>query len=152
MTGLHSWLLFLHVAAAVVWLGGGTAMWMLGHRIRETQDPGALGEFGKTLSFVGLRAFTPSVVVVLGTGIWMVVAGTGEFSQTWIVVAVVAFLIAFFIGAVYLSRQAILLDRLSNEGDLTGARVALRRWLAGYGTVLAILVIALWDMVFKPGI
>ncbi|MGA7098503.1 MAG: hypothetical protein WB245_13140 [Acidimicrobiia bacterium] len=46
----------------------------------------------------------------------------------------------------------MLLDRLSNEGDLTGARVALRRWLTGYGTVLAILVIALWDMIFKPGI
>jgi hypothetical protein len=29
--------------------------------------------------------------------------------------------------------------------------VLLNRWLAGYGFVLALLLMALWDMVFKPG-
>ena len=31
-----------------------------------------------------------------------------------------------------------------------GARL-LNRWLAGYSIVLAVLLIAVWDMVFKPG-
>jgi hypothetical protein len=28
----------------------------------------------------------------------------------------------------------------------------LDRWLVGYGTVLVVLLIAVWDMVFKPGL
>lgn len=35
--------------------------------------------------------------------------------------------------------------------DLAAASDALGRWIAGYAVVLAVLVFALWDMVFKPG-
>jgi hypothetical protein len=35
--------------------------------------------------------------------------------------------------------------------DIAAARDALGRWMVGYVVVLAVLVFALWDMVFKPG-
>jgi hypothetical protein len=41
---------------------------------------------------------------------------------------------------------------LSGGAAAADARPLLDRWVAGYGVVLAILVIAVWDMVFKPGL
>lgn len=57
-------------------------------------------------------------------------------------------------GAVYLSRAAIQLERLVRATDpsLAEASAMLGRWLVGYAIVLIVLVFALWDMVFKPGL
>jgi uncharacterized membrane protein len=123
-------------------------------RVRRTGDATLLAEFARTLSYVGLRVFTPAVVVVLVTGVWLVFAEeSGSFTQLWVVLALAAFVVAFLIGAVFLSRSAIRLERvmLAPTPDIAVARDALGRWMLGYGVVLAVLVFALWDMVFKPG-
>jgi len=33
-----------------------------------------------------------------------------------------------------------------------GLQALLDRWIAGYGAVLVILTVGVWDMVFKPGL
>jgi hypothetical protein len=75
----------------------------------------------------------------------------GDFTQAWVLLGISALIAAFLIGAIYLSRSAILFDRLAKSGDLDGARSALGSWLVGYAFVLAILLFAVWDMVLKPG-
>ena len=58
------------------------------------------------------------------------------------------------IGAIYLSRIAIQLDRLTAGTDLNlrEARDLLGRWIVGYQIILVILIFAVWDMVYKPGL
>jgi uncharacterized membrane protein len=151
---LAPWLHFVHITSAVIWVGGGVVLSVIGQRVRRSGDATLLAEFARTLSYVGLRVFTPAVVVVLVTGVWLVFAeGSGDFTQLWVVLALAAFLVAFLIGAAYLSRSAIRLERVMSAPapDIAAAREALGRWLLGYGVVLAVLVFALWDMVFKPG-
>lgn len=151
---LEPWLHFLHVTGAVVWVGGGVVLSVIGRRVRRSGDATLLAEFARTLSYVGLRVFTPAVVVVLVTGVWLVFAEeAGNFAQLWVVLALAAFAVAFLIGAVYLSRSAIRLERVMSAPtpDIAAARDALGRWILGYGVVLAVLLFALWDMVFKPG-
>lgn len=147
------WIHFLHVSAAVVWLGGGVMLSIVGIRARRSSDRAVVGEFARLLSYAGLRVFTPSVLVVLATGLWLVLAGSEwSFGQAWILLALAAFGAAFAIGAVFLSRSALRLERVAaGVGDLDAARAAIGQWLVGYGIVLAILLFALWDMVFKPG-
>jgi uncharacterized membrane protein (DUF485 family) len=113
-----------------------------------------IGDFAETLSFVGLRLFTPAVIVVLVSGVALVQQSSEwNFTQLWVLLAIGAFLVAFLIGAIYLSRSAIQLDRAANHAaDLEAARAALLHWLVGYGVVLAVLGFALGDMIFKPGI
>ena len=101
--------------------------------------------------YLGLTVFLPSIVVVLLSGIWLVLDFSGDFTKLWLVLGIGAFVAAFLIGAVFLSRSAIRFDRLAKSGDLEGARSALGSWMVGYAVVLAILVFAVWDMVFKPG-
>ncbi len=150
---LELWLHLAHVAGAIVWVGGGMMLSLVGARARQSRDLAVIGEFARTLSYVGLRVFTPAVLVVLVSGVWLVlVSSEWNFSQLWVLLALGAFVVAFLIGAVYLSRSAIQLDRaVSQNADLQAASDALRRWLVGYGVVLIILVFALWDMIFKPG-
>jgi uncharacterized membrane protein len=151
---LGLWLHFLHIAGAVVWVGGGVALSVIGQRVRRSGEASVLAEFARTLSYVGLRVFTPAVVVVLITGVWLVFAEqSGNFTELWVLLALAAFAVAFLIGAVYLSRRAIQLERVMSAPtpDIAAARDALGRWIRGYAVVLAALVFALWDMVFKPG-
>lgn len=147
------WIHFAHVTAAVVWVGGGVMLSLVAVRARRSEDLAVVREFARLLSYAGLRVFTPAVLVVLLSGLWLVLAGSEwNLTQLWILLALGAFAAAFLIGAVYLSRSAIHLEQVAaTTPDLEAARAAIGRWLVGYGLVLAILVFALWDMVFKPG-
>lgn len=152
---LDLWLHFLHVVSAMVWVGGGVMLSLFALRARNG-DSRTLSEFARTLSYVGLRVMMPAVIVVLVTGVWMVLAGSEfKFSQLWVLLGLGLFALAFLIGGVYLSRVGIQLERAagSDSGSGTaGLASLLNRWLVGYGVVLVVLVVAVWDMVFKPGL
>jgi len=149
-----SWLLFVHVLSAMVWLGGGLTLMLAGFRDRSSARPEAVAEFAGTVPFVGLRVLMPSVIVLLVTGIWQVLASSAwSFSQLWVRLALGLFILAFLVGAVYLSRVGIGLARATADNRLASEGTALlNRWLVGYVVVLALLVVAVWDMIFKPGL
>jgi uncharacterized membrane protein len=152
---LEPWIHFIHVLGAVIWVGGGVMLSLIGARVRKSNDPRLIGEFARTLSHVGLRLFTPSVLGVIVTGLWLVLTGSEwKFTQLWVLFGLGAFILVFLIGAVYLSRIAIQLDRVAAGTDLNlqTARDLLGRWMVGYQVILLILVFAVWDMVFKPGL
>lgn len=91
--------------------------------------------------------------MVLVTGVWLVlISADWKFTQLWILLALGAFVVAFLIGAVYLSRVAMQLERLVRVTDphLPAVRESLRRWILGYRVVLITLLFVVWDMVFKP--
>ena len=75
-----------------------------------------------------------------------------DFKQEWVQIALGLLAGAFLIGAAHQSRAAIHAERASRRGDHAGARRQLIRWSVGYWTILALLVVAVWDMVMKPGL
>lgn len=152
---LLTWLKFAHILGAMIWIGGGVMLSLIGLLARQSEDHSFIREFSRTLSYVGLRVLMPAVIAVLVFGIWlMLIFPAWQLSQLWILLALGAFALAFVIGAVYLSRIALALDRLTAdmEFDLKAARDLLNRWIVGYQIVLLVLIFAVWDMVFKPGL
>ncbi len=152
---LDSWLHLVHVLSAMVWVGGGLMLSLIGARARSSSDPRAIADFARLLPFVGIRVLMPAVILVLLTGVALVFADSEfNFSQLWVLLALALFAVAFLIGAVYLSRVAIQLDRATaGQGQtVAGAAALLNRWLVGYWIVLAVLLVAVADMVFKPGL
>jgi uncharacterized membrane protein len=149
-----AWLLFVHVLSAMVWLGGGLTLMVAGLRVRSSSRQEAVAEFARTVPFVGLRILMPAVVVLLVTGVWQVLASSAwSFSQLWVRLALGLFILAFLVGAIYLSRVGIGLARATTDNRLAGEGAALlNRWLVGYVVVLGLLVVAVWDMIFKPGL
>jgi len=128
---------------------------VIGARARRSENPQIIGDFAQMLSYIGPRVLMPAVLTVIITGVWLVLASPGwSFTQLWVILALVAFVIAFLVGAIYLSRIALQLEQAagSTETSLQTARDVLGRWIVGYQVVLLILLFVLWDMVIKPGL
>ena len=151
---LEPWLHLLHVVAATVWLGGGVAMVLVAARTRSSSNAQAMTEFARTIPFVGIRVLGPALVVVLATGLAMVLTSAAwSFTQPWVLIGLGLFAIAFLIGAVFMSRAGIRLDRAARgDGPRAELPSLLLRWLIGYSVILAVLLVAMGDMVLKPGL
>jgi uncharacterized membrane protein len=150
---MYDWLLFLHVVAAMVWLGGGIVIAALAARALRDPAPDAVAQFVTTLRVIGPRVLAPATVAVVGLGVWMVLYSTAwSFGQLWVQLGLGLFAVAFLIGAAYQSRAAIKADRAAAAGEHDEARRQLGRWALGYGAIVLLLVAATWDMVFKPGL
>lgn len=152
---LEPWIHFLHVLGAIIWVGGGAMLSFLGARTRRSGDSRLLVEFSRTLTYIGLRIFMPAMVAVLLTGIGLVLTDSEwRFTQLWVLLGLGAFIVTFLIGAVYLSRITIQLERLAASANVDSNVIAelVGSWIAGYLVILIILLFAVWDMVFKPGL
>ena len=147
------WLHLAHIIGAIVWVGGGLMLSVIGLRARRSGDVGIIRDFAQTLAYVGLRLFMPAVLVLLVTGVLLVLSGGGNFGQLWILLALGGFAVAFVIGVGYLSGVAVELELVASQSDASATAVGalLGRWIAGWGIVLLVLAFTVWDMVFKPG-
>jgi len=151
-TSLYNWLLFLHTLAAAVWLGGLVVITLLAALVLRSRDYELVRRFIGGIRIVG-AVFGPSMLAVLGFGIWMVVRSPAwDFDQEWVVAALGLFSAVFVIGVAFQARAAIGAQRAADSGDHDEAMRQLRRWAWGMGAIAVILVVAIWDMVAKPGL
>jgi len=146
---LESWLHFFHLLGSMIWVGGTLVLSLVAGRVLSRQDPKEIREFAATLSFVGLRVQAPAVIALFVAGVWLVIARGGDFTPPWILIGLGAFAVAFVIGGGYLSRIAI---QMARAGDGVQAADLLGRWIIGVRVILIILLVAVLDMVFKPGL
>jgi uncharacterized membrane protein len=152
-TSLYNWLLFLHVLAAMIWVGGLVTLTVLaGHTLRSGQ-PEAISRFANSLRVVGPLTLAPATVAVLALGIGLVLDnGDWHFDQGWIILGLALFASAFLVGAAFQSRAAINAQRAAETGNHDEAARQLRRWSWGMRLILLLLIITTWDMVAKPGL
>lgn len=88
MTSYELWL-FLHIAAAVVWIGGAVAAQVFGVLAKRSDDPSRRAAFGQDLAFVALRVFLPSSLAVFVTGVLLVEDGNWPWGEPFVVFGVV---------------------------------------------------------------
>src|SRR5256885_3666966 len=65
-----SWLLFVHVLSAMVWLGGGLTLMLAGFRARSSSRPEGGAGFAGAGPFVGFRVLIPAGVLSLCSRGW----------------------------------------------------------------------------------
>ncbi len=153
VASLYDWLMFLHVLAAMLWLGGTAAISALATYTTRRAEPAAIERFIGSLRVIGPLVLAPATFAVVGFGIWLVLdGGAWEFGQTWIRLALGLFAGAFLVGAAFQSRAAIAAQRAAEEGNTDEAARQLRHWAWGSRIIILLLLLATWDMVFKPGL
>jgi uncharacterized membrane protein len=152
VAALYDWLLFGHVVAAMVWLGGGVMLAAFGLTALRG-DEEAVARFVGGLRLIGPAVLAPATIATLGLGIWLVLdSAAWDFGQTWLLLALALFAAAAGVGAGHQGRTAINAQRAIERDDHAEARRQLTRWLWGYAAVVAVLLAVAWDMVFKPGL
>jgi uncharacterized membrane protein len=150
---LYEWLLFVHVIAAMIWVGGVLVLGAFAAMVLRGGDASMIGRFVGILRLVGPIVLAPAPATVLAFGVWMVLKSeTWSFDQLWVSLAFGLLIVAFAFGAAFQSRAAIAAARASSRGDGDEAAQHLRRWARGCGLILLVLLVVTWDMVFKPGV
>jgi uncharacterized membrane protein len=151
MTSYELWL-FVHIAAAIVWIGGATAGQVFAVLAKRSGDPARTAAFGRDISFVGTRIFLPSSVVVLITGALLTEDGSWDWSEPFILFGLVAWAVLSLIAFGYvLPEMKKVGGRIAAEGpspELVG-RVDTLVLIAR--VVIALLFVIVLAMVVKPG-
>src|SRR5918996_5702242 len=151
MTRYEIYLTF-HVLAAIVWLGGGLTMSVLGWRISLTNDGGAMAAFAKNVEWVGNRIFVPASLALLVLGFLMIHDGSWSYSSLWIDIGLAGFAVTFLTGLLFLGPQGGKIGKLIDaEGpDSTAVKAQIRRVLFVSRLDLITLYAIAGNMLVKP--
>jgi uncharacterized membrane protein len=142
---------FIHIVAAMAWLGGALAMLVASALAARDPDFGARLRFMAMVNALGLPFFVPASMTVLVSGVVMAALWTG-FSQAWLVLALAGIAVSIGIGVGFIKPVG---ERISARATVEGASPAVRADIDlmtrvtrfDYAIMLAIVAL----MVFKPG-
>lgn len=143
---------YVHVVAAIAWVGGAMFSQLLSIRAQRSTDPADLPRLGRSLEFFGVRYFLPTSIILFIAGV-ILTAQRWDFQQAWISVAMLLWFVSALSGALYLGPKSKAIAQLFEaEGPTSVAarnlmsRVFLvsRLELASFAVIVAL-------MVWKPG-
>jgi uncharacterized membrane protein len=155
---LYDWLLFFHVTGAFLLIGGIVVAGILNVvAIGSERRPSEVASLYGLIRYA-VPLIAAGLVLTLVIGLWLVHEAGYDYTDAWIVLAVVFWLLASALGNIdgkYQRQTGTLAQRLANEGDAPSSELSARlrdpRALAiSYGSgLLAFVVLGL--MIWKPG-
>jgi len=147
----HEILLAVHVIAAVIWIGGGVALNMIGVRLIKA-NPELLRPMLKTFDWVVNRTILPASLVVLIFGVLLVIEGGYDFEDTFVIIGIIGAISTIVIGAGFLSprmrKQEEIWDEHGDPSEI--ASQALSRTMLIARIDLVVLFVVIGTMVAKP--
>jgi uncharacterized membrane protein len=153
----YDWLLFLHVTGAFLVIGGAAMAGVFNFSALRSERPSDVVLFFR-FARLAVAAIGVGMVLTLGFGLWLVHDAGYGWGETWIVLALVLWVLSNAMGGIGGNREKQvreLAERLTAEGDVPSPELSARLrdpvWLAlswGSGiVVIAILALMIW----KPG-
>jgi uncharacterized membrane protein len=149
----YEFLLFVHVAAAAVWVGGAGILQFVAFRAMRASDPTRLANLGADIDWIGTRVFVPASALAVVSGVLMVIdSEVWGFGDDWIVIGIVLFAITFLAGTFFFGPESGRLGKLAAAEGPTSPRVLakLQRLLALTRADLMLLFLIFFDMTVKP--
>lgn len=142
----------VHVAGAVLWVGGGLTITILALWAERKQDPVEMATLARQAAFVGERVFAPVGLLVLLAGIGMVINLHWGWGTSWIVAGLVGYAITFLTGLLVLGPQAKHIGQLieSKGAEDAETQAAIRRILLIARVDEGVLLLVVAVMVLKP--
>ena len=134
--------LFVHITAAVIWLGGSFMFQMYGMVVRRGGDPEEIARFAGRAGVLAERMFVPASLVVILAGIALMINGNWDWDQLWVIFALVTFAASFLTGLLVLGPMA---KRIPVVGPTTPAGQALIERLF---TILRVDLVFMYTIVF----
>ncbi|MPZ73731.1 MAG: DUF2269 family protein [Nitriliruptorales bacterium] len=149
---MYNTLQFLHVAAAVVWIGSGVGLVALFAALGRAGDGTTLLGVMRHVETLGSRLFGPSAMATLLFGILTVIAGGLGFTEPWIIMGLVGVAISLALVAIGNPANKRLLAALEQHGaEHPDVTAAMQRTRLINVVDLVVLLAVVWAMVVKPG-
>lgn len=149
----YEFLLFVHIAAAVIWIGGAAMFQFMALRVMRAADPMRMAYFGQDVGVLGNRVLTPAAGVTVLAGVLMVIdADFWGFGDDWILIGIALFAITFLAGTLFFGPESGRLGKLAETEGPTSPVVQARmqRLLALSRADLLLLFLIIFDMTVKP--
>jgi uncharacterized membrane protein len=146
----YSFLLFVHVAMAVIWVGGGLMMQFFALRTKMSGEAERMAVLGEDIEWIANRVFIPGSLLAFLTGLLLVIESDFYgFGDDWIVIGLVLYAISFFSGILFLGPESGRIGKLTAEGSpQAGPRMARLVFFARLELILLFGLI--YDMTVKP--
>ena len=151
MTWYEFWF-FLHITAAMVWIGGAAAIQVFGILTKRAADPAKTAFFAQNVSWTVMRVFLPAALVVLVAGIGMTENLPWQWDEPFIVWGLVLWALVSLVAFGFLGRAIGAAGaRLAAEGPSPSLGLRLRNlvWLSR--VLLVVLLVIVFLMTVKPG-
>jgi uncharacterized membrane protein len=153
----YDWLLFLHVTGAFLVLGGAVMAGVFNLSALQRERPSEIAMLFR-LARVAVIAIGAGMALTLAFGLWLVREAGYGWGETWIVLALVLWVLASALGGIGGGREKQtrqLAERLAAEEDVPSPDLSARLrdpvWLAlSWGSGIVVVVI-LALMIWKPG-
>jgi uncharacterized membrane protein len=142
----------IHVLAAIIWIGGGTLLVILGAMAVRKNDPEEMATVARQAAMVGQKIFAPAGGIVVLMGVAMMANADFDWGQFWIVAGLIGYAITFFTGTAVLSPLAKkIVVTTEDKGAAAPETIALVKrilLIARFDVMMLVLVVV--DMVVKP--
>jgi uncharacterized membrane protein len=146
-------LLTLHILAAATWIGAALAVQVIGARMRPSTPAEVVDHFAGDAEAIGKMLFAPAGIVLVTTGVALVANEDLEWTSAWILAGIGAFFVAIAVGGAFLIPEGRRIAELARTPgrDPAEVRDRTRRRLLIARVDLLILILAVADMVYRPG-
>ena len=141
---------FLHVSAAIIWIGSGFGLVVLGIAAKRSPDRDAYLRVIQQVIFLAPRLFIPSSIAALVFGVlaaWML-----GFGMLWIWIGLLGFAATFSTGNFLIKPRADKIAAMvAGQAYSDAAKDLGEEMLAIARFDYLMLFVVVFDMVFKPG-
>jgi uncharacterized membrane protein len=150
---LYEFLLFIHIAATIVWVGAGVFGIILALGYDKDGDEAAIVRLLKDNERLALRLFVPASLVVVVMGIALVIESEAwTFDQLWLVIGLAGFATTFWTGLFVLKPVG---DRIAQQMERDGGMtpqtlIEVQKLLVKARSDYLVLTLVIFDMVIKP--
>ena len=146
----YSLVKFLHVVAAVVWVGGGFALALLALRAERACNIEAMLQAMRATGELSNRLFVPTSLLTLAFGLALCVFWVG-FSDLWVLIGLAGYFTTFTIGMTVFGPTAAKMAKLIAEEGVTPQALALGQRMLRFARIdYSVMLVIVADMVLKP--
>ncbi|TPN77719.1 DUF2269 family protein [Mesorhizobium sp. CU2] len=141
---------FLHVVSAVLWVGGGFVLFLLGMLAERAGNIEEKLQAMRASGQLGGRFFAPMSMLTLIFGLIMCGFWVG-FSDLWIVVGLVGYATTFSIGMLVFKPTGERMGAMITKDGVTPAVLAIGQRMMNWARLdYAVMLVIIADMVLKP--
>ena len=143
---------FLHVVTAILWVGGGFVLFLLGVLAERAGNIEDKLQAMRASGQLGGRFFAPMSMLTLIFGLIMCSFWVG-FSDLWIIIGLVGYATTFSIGMFIFKPTGERMGAMIAKDGITPAVLAIgQRMMSAARFDYAVMLVVIADMVFKPSV